>query len=188
MTLKMSDQRDPTKWIALVVATISLIVSGVTAYIQLSPRHDFHAILARVGRQNRTATASLLLLNRGNQVETFVGAWAFNANGCAVAESSPAIVTPGSASIVHLKILAPPTGSEGSRFSLIFEITDPGAKTSRAALLFSSLPAALTLYQNSNNERHEWGSWNPSSTDLFSPAPPPALKPNCASTHVSVSD
>ena len=110
----MADQRDPTKWIAIAVATLSLTVSGVSAYIQFKPRHDLRAYPIGFTETATMVTINMLAVNRGNQGEAIIGAWARYENGCTAGRSLQAFVPADSAVLVPIRITVPANGFDKS--------------------------------------------------------------------------
>jgi hypothetical protein len=106
----MTEQKDPTKWIALSVAVLSLIISGATAYFQFSARHDFRAFPSSVRVGNQALEVAVLLVNRGNQVESLQEVTADDLMGCDLGSSGPNVIKAGEAAAVAIRIDIPRGG------------------------------------------------------------------------------
>ena len=132
-------KRDPAKWVALIIAIISLGVSGTSAYIQFVPRHDFRATITGLEVRGNSVVISLLLVNRGNQMEALDTAAVEvphphdEAQECIVGSSPPSVVKPGEANIVEIHFRLPHQRIDGfdsltsgvETFDLGFTVADP---------------------------------------------------------------
>lgn len=99
----------PVDLIALIIAIISLGLSGVSSYYQFGPRHEFRAYIADVVPSERgVVVVDLLLVNRGSKAETLIRAFVRDENLCGLGDATPRVVAPDSTVIVPLRIQLPP--------------------------------------------------------------------------------
>jgi hypothetical protein len=112
---KVIKKKDWTIWITLIVATVSLIVSGLSTYYQWGPRHDFRAYVSGLDFRRNTIALYLLMVNRGNQAEALSETVVRHKSDCPLARGDPIVVKPGEAAIDKVIVTLPPSGFSKSQ-------------------------------------------------------------------------